>query len=387
MLALLVSVAPACGDDGGAGDDHDHVHDEDDGWVEDGDFPLELPAGFPAPYVPEENPLTQAKAELGRYLFYDERLSGNGTQACAGCHFPELAFTDGELTAAGSTGEVLARNSLGLTNSAYSSKLTWANPNLDLLEQQIRIPLFAEFPVELGVTGHEDEVLARFAEDAEYLDLFAAAFPEDAEPVTLDNIVKALASFVRTMISGDSPYDRYLAGDAGAISDAAKRGADLFFSEELECHHCHGGFNFSLATRHAGTTFTQSAFQNTGLYDIDGMGAYPPGNTGLHEFTAEDGDMGRFRPPSLRNVAVTGPYLHDGSVETLGEVIDIYAAGGRLIPEGEPWAGDGRANPYKSGLVSGFALDAQQRNDLLAFLISLTDESFLTNPALADPFE
>ncbi len=278
------------------------------------------------------------------------------------------------------------RNSLGLTNSAYTSKLTWANPNLDQLEQQILIPMFGEFPVELGITGHEDEVLARFKQDALYLDLFEAAFPDHSDPVGFDSIVKALASFVRVLISGDSPYDRYRSGDSNAISESAVRGAELFFSEELECHHCHGSFNFSLATTHTNTTFTQNAFQNTGLYNIDGAGSYPPGNAGLYEFTFEAGDMGRFRPPTLRNVAVTGPYMHDGSVETLGEVVDIYAAGGRVIPEDETWPGDGRANPNKSGLVSGFELTEQERTDLIAFLHSLTDDTFLTNPELADPF-
>lgn len=402
--AVLTSIfalawASACTDDVPAGDGHDHTHetggetgDETGGAELPDDFPLELPEGFPPPLIPEDNPLTAAKIELGRHLFYDEQLSANATQSCASCHFPELAFTDGVATPEGSTGEPLIRNSLGLTNSGYTSKLTWANPNLDLLEQQIRIPLFGEFPVELGVTGHEDEVLSRFAEDPFYLELFAAAFPDEAEAgaeaavVDFDHVVKALASFVRAMVSGGSPYDQYLAGDDGAISESAKRGAALFFSEELECHHCHGGFNFSLATRHANTTFSQNAFQNTGLYDIDGMGAYPPGNTGIHEFTFADEDMGRFRPPSLRNVAVTAPYMHDGSVATLADVVDIYAAGGRVIPEGEPFAGDGRSNPNKSGFISGFELSEQDRADLVAFLDSLTDDAFLTDPALADPF-
>ncbi|PRP90101.1 Cytochrome c551 peroxidase precursor [Enhygromyxa salina] len=391
-LAALVC-GSACGGDDVDVDAHDHDHDHGDAGEEAGgsadgaDLPFELPEGFPAPAIPEDNELTAAKIELGRYLFYDEQLSANATQSCGSCHLQELAFTDGAVTPEGSTGELLVRNSLGLTNSGYTSKLTWANPNLDTLEQQILIPMFGEFPVELGITGHEDEVLARFAEDPEYVEMFEAAFPDAEELVSFENIVKALASFIRTLVSGDSPYDRWRGGDEGAISESAKRGGALFFSEELECHHCHGGFNFSLATRHANTTFTQSAFQNTGLYDIDGMGGYPAGNRGLYEFTFVDQDMGRFRPPSLRNVAVTAPYMHDGSVATLAEVVDIYAAGGRLIPEGEPWAGDGRASPYKSGFVMGFELSEQDRADLVAFLESLTDDAFLTDPATSNPFE
>ncbi|MFV8749657.1 MbnH family di-heme enzyme [Nannocystaceae bacterium ST9] len=353
------------------------------------EYPFELPRGFPAPFVPEDDPLSEAKVELGRHLFYDVRLSANQTQSCGSCHLQELAFTDGLVHPLGSTGDELARNSLGLTNSAYTSKLTWANPNLDLLEQQIQIPMFGESPVELGITGHEDEVLARLRDDPDYAERFAAAFPEltDATEFEWDHVIHALASFVRVLVSGNSPYDQYLAGDETAISESAKRGATLFFSERLECNHCHGGFNFSLATRHAGTTFTQQAFQNTGLYDIDGEGGYPPGNRGLYEFTFDPADMGRFRPPSLRNVAVTAPYTHDGSVATLEAMIDIYAAGGRVIPDGLPWAGDGRANPFKSGLVSGFELSEAEKADLLAFLTSLTDEQFLTDPRLADPFE
>ena len=383
-LALLGLFAPGCGEET-PGDDLAAADDEDSGETG-AELPFELPPGFPPIDLPSNNIPTAAKVELGRHLFYDERLSGNETQSCGSCHFQELAFTDGEVTPTGSTGEVLVRNSLGLTNTGYTSKLTWVNPNLDWLEQQILIPMFGEFPVELGITGREDEVLARFTEDPFYIEMFAEAFPDDDDPISWDNFVKALASFNRALVSGDSPYDRFRNGDEGAISAAAKRGAALFFSEELECHHCHGGFNFSLATRHANTTFTQNAFQNTGLYNVDGEGAYPPDNTGLFEFTFEARDMGRFRPPSLRNVAVTAPYMHDGSVETLDEVLDIYAAGGRVIPEGEPLAGDGRANPFKSGFVLGFELSEQDRADLLAFFDSLTDETFLTDPRFSDPF-
>jgi cytochrome c peroxidase len=161
---------------------------------------------------------------------------------------------------------------------------------------------------------------------------------------------------------------------------------ELFYSERLECHHCHGGFNFTEASVHAGSAFDAALFHNTGLYDLDGAGAYPAGNTGLYELTGEPADMGRFRAPTLRNVAVTAPYMHDGSVETLEEVIRIYEAGGRLIEDG-PWAGDGRSSPLKSGLIPGFALTDDERADLVAFLESLTDARFLTDPRFADPYE
>ena len=132
--------------------------------------------------------------------------------------------------------------------------------------------------------------------------------------------------------------------------------------------------------------FDAALFHNTGLYNVDGAGAYPADNTGLVENTGEPEDMGRFRPPTLRNVAVTAPFMHDGSMETLDEVIRHYERGGRVIASG-PHAGDGRESPLKSGLVAGFSLTDQERADLIAFLEALTDEDFLTDPALSDPFE
>ncbi|NWF80902.1 MAG: di-heme enzyme [Chloroflexi bacterium] len=329
--------------------------------------------------------MTAEKVTLGRFLFYDKRLSANGTMACASCHEQGRAFSDGKATPHGSTGEILPRNSQGLANVAYYSTLTWANPVLTDLERQILIPMFGEFPVELGITGHEAEVLARFQGDPQYRAMFAAAFPGETDPYSWGNIVKALASFSRALISADSPYDRYLAGDLGALSGAALRGMDLFLSEELECHHCHGGFNFTGSTRQRNTVFVEAPFHNTGLYNLDGRGAYPANNLGVMGVSNRPADMGRFRAPSLRNVALTAPYMHDGSVATLEEVVRLYEAGGRHILAG-PYAGDGRRSPLKSGLVSGFTLTDQERADLLAFLEALTDETFINDPRFSDPF-
>ena len=345
-----------------------------------------LPEGFPEPWVPEDNPMTEQKVELGRHLFYDVRLSANETQSCGSCHEQSLAFADGEVVPIGSTGEVLARNSMSLTNAGYSYPLTWANPLLPTLEQQIMVPLFGENPIELGASGHEEEILGRLEGDPLYQDLFTAAFPDSDDPYTFEKIRQSLACFVRTMISGSSPFDRYsYGGDLEALTDAQLRGMELFYSEALECHHCHFGFNLSGATKHAGTVHDSLAFHNTGLYDVDGEGAYPFGNQGLIEITFEPEDMGAFRAQTLRNIAVTGPYMHDGSVQTLEEVIEIYERGGRLV-EGGPNAGDGALNPHKSGFVAGFTLNDQQREDLIAFLHALTDEEFLTDPRFADPF-
>lgn len=355
----------------------------------DGEPPVyawDLPSGFPEPWVPEDNPMTEEKVELGRHLFYDVRLSANETQSCGTCHEQARAFADGKVVPTGSTGAVLRRNSMALTNAAYSYPLTWANPLLPTLEQQIMVPLFGESPIELGASGHEEEILGRLRDDPSYQDLFGAAFPEADDPYTFEKIRQALACFVRTMISGNSPYDRYNAGDATALTEQQLRGLEIFHSEELQCHHCHFGFNLSGATKHAGTVHDSFAYHNTGLYDVDGQGAYPLGNQGLIEITFEPEDMGAFRAQTLRNIAVTGPYMHDGSVATLAEVIAIYERGGRLIEDG-PYAGDGANNPHKSGFVSGFSLTDQERADLLAFLEALTDEDFLTDPRFANPFE
>lgn len=350
------------------------------------DYAWHLPAGFPVPYVPEDNPMTEAKVELGRYLFYDTRLSGNNTMACVSCHHQDLAFSDGLAVPVGSTGESHVRNSQTLTNVAYNATFTWGNPVLTEVEQQVLIPLFGEFPVEMGVTGNEDEVLARLQDDALYQALFSAAYPDQDDPITFHHIVQALSSFVRSMISGDSPYDRFVyQGDYEALSASALRGMDLFLSEKFECHHCHGGFNFTLSTLHAATAFPERPFFNTGLYNVGGTGAYPRGNTGAFEITGQPQDMGRFRPPTLRNVALTAPYMHDGSIATLEEVIQFYADGGRLIESGDH-AGDGRVNPHKSGFVPGFEITDQEMADLIAFLHSLTDETFITDPAFSDPF-
>lgn len=344
-----------------------------------------LPPGFPTPRVPADNPMSAAKVELGRHLFYDTQISGNGTQSCASCHEQALAFSDGRPVSVGSTGESTPRGSMALVNVAYNGTHTWANPALTTLEQQIPIPLFGEAPVELGVSGNEAAVLARLTQDARYPALFAAAFPDEPAALTLANGVKALASFTRTLISGQSPFDRYTyQNDKTALSASALRGLELFFTERLECFHCHGGFNFSSSVTHDAAVFAERAFHNTGLFNIGGNGGFPPGNRGLFEFTGVREDMGKFRAPTLRNIALTAPYMHDGSLPTLDAVIDFYSAGGRVITEG-PLAGDGRANPFKSRFVPGFTLTPEERADLLAFLNSLTDLAFVQNPALANP--
>src|SRR4030095_14594304 len=166
-----------------------------------------LPPGFPQPRVPADNPMSDAKVELGRYLFYDKRLSFNQKQSCASCHQQSRAFTDGRAHAVGSTGEVHPRSSMSLVNVAYFPALTWANPTLTELEAQALVPMFGDRPVELGMKGREDLLLSRVKKVPEYQRLFPAAFPDEKDPFTVTLLVKALSCFQRTILSGDSPYD------------------------------------------------------------------------------------------------------------------------------------------------------------------------------------
>ncbi len=349
-------------------------------------YDWQLPEGYPLPVVPDDNPMTTAKVELGRWLFYDMRLSGNGTMSCGTCHIQSLAFTDGKQRSTGSTGDLHPRSSMMLINAAYASRLTWANPLLARLEDQALTPLLGDNPVEMGMGGREAEIGKLLESEERYRQLVQAAFPGDENPYSVLNAVRAIAAFVRSIVSYDASYDRYLSGDAEALSPAAERGMDLFFSERIECFHCHGGFNFTDSTTHATANVDSVGFHNNGLYNLDESGAYPAANTGLFDMTGNTRDMGRFKAPSLRNIALTAPYMHDGSVATLDGVLDHYQRGGRLITEGA-LQGDGRLSPFKSEFVAGFELSEAEREDLLEFLLSLTDETAVTNDRWSNPFE
>ncbi|BAI71431.1 methylamine utilization protein [Azospirillum sp. B510] len=350
------------------------------------DWTWSLPGHVPEPRVPADNPMSAVKVELGRRLFYDTRLSGNGTIACASCHIQAKAFTDGRALSPGSTGGLTHRNAQPLANSAWNATYTWANPALVSLERQMEVPLFGDDPVEMGVTdANRAAILERLRADPVYPPLFRQSFPDEAEPLTMATVIKAIAAFQRGIVSVDSRYDRYLQGKA-SLSEAETRGMALFFGERAECHHCHGSFNFNDQVVHARSREVETPFHNTGLYNLDGAGAYPFPNRGLFEFTAKPEDMGAFRAPSLRNVAVTGPYMHDGGIATLAAVIDAYSDGGRAVRSG-PLKGDGRLNPHKSGLISRIGLTPQEKRDLLAFLGALTDETLLTDPRWSDPWK
>jgi cytochrome c peroxidase len=261
--------------------------------------------------------------DLCRYLFYDKRLSVNGTQACASCHQQALAFTDGKSVGIGATGEHHPRGPMSLVNVAYSATLTWNNPDMKELEEQALVPMFGDRPVELGLR-RADGFPHALKNDARYRALFASAFPGDADPFTVENLVRAIACFERSIVSGRSPYDRYhYGGDDNAVSAAAKRGEVLFFSQPYACFRCHSGFNFSSAQLHAT-------------------------------------EAGPFKAPTLRNIALTAPYMHDGSLATLEAVLEKHAEGGSKLTDGD-------------------------KKDFVAFLHTLTDDAVLTDARFSDP--
>ncbi len=297
---------------------------------------------------------------LGRRLFYDKRISVNGTYSCATCHRQELAFTDGRAQALGATGQTHPRSAMSLVNLASATVFNWADPTVHSLEEQALKPMFSKTPVEMGVD--EARLIQLIRTDAVYQPLFSKTFPGPA-PFTIANVAKALAAFERTIVSNQSPYDRFhRKGDQNAISEAAKRGEMLFFLDGPSCFRCHGGPNLSGRAH--------DEFHNTALYN-----PFPAPNFGLYAFTKTLADMGRFKAPTLRNIALTAPYMHDGSVPTLDAVLDHYAAGGRA-----------HDNPQKDKLMKGFDLTPRNRADLIAFLESLTDDSLIHNPAYTDPW-
>ena len=352
----------------------------------DADFDWNVPEGQALPNVPEDNPMSEAKFQLGRHLFYDTRLSGNQTFSCASCHHQDKAFSDGLAQSLGSTGQIHPRNAQALVNVGYNSSVNWGNPVTITLENQAPIPIFGEDPVEMGVNGdNQDEVLQRFRDSELYQRLFAEAFPDETDQIDFDHIVKALSTFGRGLNSFNSPYDRYVAGEGSALSDSAVRGMEMFFSETHECFHCHGTEHFSSSSTDRTQLFSNRQFHNNGLYNLGGTGDYPEGGQGVFEVSGNAADKGAFRPPTLRNIELTAPYMHDGTIATLEDVIRHYAAGGRNITSG-PNAGDGRLNPNKSSMVPGFTVTEQNVEDLVAFLESLTDHDFVTPPVFPTLF-
>jgi cytochrome c peroxidase len=363
-----------------------------------------IPQGYPEPYFPlgrlqdkrldprlnRETFLNENIIELGRRLFFDTKLSYSavhgtpGHLSCSSCHQSDLAFTDGLATSKGVDGAATPRNSPTLLNAAYYSTLTWANPVFPILEMQARIPLFGDDPVEMGLRGREQETLQLLLEsDSAYRELFQTVFqlsyPEDFAKGRIDynHITAALAAYERSLISFDTRFDRFLQGQE-TFTPSEDKGARLFFGlsplasgETLSCSRCHSGILLSNSYQYVrnGRYFQRQSFHNTGLYNVDGHGAYPKRNEGFAtpaQLEARPELMGQFRVPALRFVGKTAPYGHDGSLPTLEAVIRHYAAGGRaaLTPMGQ--------NPYVDSLVKpGFTITDAEIKDLLSFLQTL----------------
>ncbi len=340
------------------------------------------PAHFPEMPIPDDNPLTVEGVELGRYLFHDFRLSINNGRSCGICHEGIKSFTDGFVRSVGTTNQTHTRNALSLINVGYRSRLTWRDPNQRMLEDQWHVPMFGTVPIiEMGMT--ETGLEARVAAIDRYGPMFDAAFPDDDGAITVANIGRAIASFQRTIVGGDSPYDRYFLGDDDGLSAEQVRGLEHF--ERLGCAECHGGIFFDQPTDDSGTVIADFGYENMGMYNADGAGAYPSVEQGLVDITGDPLDMGRYRIPSLRGVVESGPWHHDGTSLALEDILDNYARGGRLVTAGTS-PGDGALSPLKHPFLTGFALSLTERTEIIAFLGSLTDQGLLLRESLMTPW-
>jgi cytochrome c peroxidase len=303
---------------------------------------LAIPIGFPAPLFPADNEVTEARFALGKRLFYDVALSRDSSISCASCHAPHLAFSDSVAFSPGAGGLAGKRNASSLANVAYHPYYT-REGGIPTLEMQVIVPVQEHNEFDFNLLLIAD----RLKTDSVYVQMSRAAYGRDPDFYI---ITRGIACFERTLLSGESSYDLFtFQGKNNALSAAQVRGKDLFFSTKTNCSTCHSGFNF-----------TNYTFENNGLYEN-----YP--DVGRFRLTEDSLDIARFKVPTLRNVAITSPYMHDGSLPTLAAVIEHYNNGGR-------------AHPHKSNLVHPLGLTATEKADLLAFLESLTDWKFVTNP-------
>ncbi len=320
-------------------------------------YPLQIPNSFGHRYtIPADNPMTVEGVALGRYLFYDSLLSKNNTISCSNCHRQALAFTDGFNLSIGVSGRPTSRNSMSLANLLWVRDFFW-DGHSKTLEAQALIPL--AHPDEMGLAP--EKAAQKLQQTTFYPKRFQKAFGTDQ--ITPELLAKALAQFERTLISANSSYDQHLAGTY-TLTPAEKRGMDLFMRgtsrdqniRGANCAHCHGG-----------AQFFQNRFHNNGL-DAS------PLDPGRQEVTGFDEDFARFRVPTLRNIALTAPYMHDGRFKTLEEVANHYSD--HIAP----------SNTLSADLRGMISLTAQERKDLVAFLHTLTDQDFIRNPAFRNPF-
>lgn len=335
-------------------------------------LPVFFACNAPQPVVHEDE-----LASIGHYLFFDTRLSYNQTKSCGSCHDPNFAFTDGYRKSITASGDIVRRNAPTLINVSKNSYFDWADPHVTSLSHQIERPLFNTSPVELGLTGNEDIVLQRFSNDTFYTTRFRLLFPDDDKPVSLPRIREAIVAYVNRLSSMNAPYDRFTAGDSTALTPQQKRGMHLFFSKTLNCASCHPPPYFTLASM---TKNPDSIYFNAALSLFANRT-----DPGLAEKTGLEKDRWKFKIPTLRNIALTSPYAHDGSISTLEEVIDIYASAGHSQSGKDISHLENKAR-QPTDPVNGFTLSPGQKKDLVSFLYSLTDSTILHNPFFKDPF-
>ncbi len=319
--------------------------------VTSGKWSMTLPLGLQAgsAYIPDNNPMSDDKVALGKLLYFDPRLSKDKTISCASCHNPFHGFTDPARTSKGVGGQLGGRNSPTVINRLFSAEQFWDGRAKDL-EEQAHGPLVN--PVEMAMGSHND-VVARVRAIKGYAPLFKKAFGDDK--IDMPRIAQAIAAYERTVVSGDSPFDRYQAGDKDALSASAVRGMELF-NGKANCKTCHTGFNF-----------TDETYQDIGV----GMDKPKP-DLGRYDVTKKEEDKGKFKTPTLRNIVQTAPYMHDGSETTLLEVVEFYNKGGT-------------PNPNLSKEIKPLSLSAQEKRDLVAFLESLTGNVANATPPAALP--
>ena len=305
-------------------------------------YSLAVPMGFPYPKIPEDNQLTTARIELGKQLFFDPILSRDSSISCASCHFQQYAFADNKVISPGIEGRLGFRNAPSLANAAYRERLFY-DGGVPSLELQVVAPIEDHNEMDFNLLA----AVERLIQHEDYPRLIKKAY--GTEP-TIYALTRAIAAYERTLLSGNSAFDKYYyRGDSNALTAEEKRGKDLFFSARTKCSSCHSGFNFS-----------NEEFINIGLY------ADFSDDTGRKRVTALEADEGKFKVPSLRNVALTAPYMHDGSMPTLADVIDFFDSGGH-------------PHPNKSPLIQPLGLSATEKTELIAFLNSLTDWDFVNN--------
>lgn len=345
------------------------------------------PFGLPPTPIPADNPMSAEKVALGEKLFMDTRFSATGEVSCSTCHDPAKAFTDGPLSVSvGINGLTGTRNAPTVVNAAYMKSQFWDGREPDL-EGQSKGPFIN--PVEMGLPNHAP-ILDVIQGDEAYIEAFRGIFGVEPENVTIDHVAKAIAAFERTIVSGNSPFDRWhFGGEQGAISDAARRGFEVYVGQG-HCVSCHTisqnyalfsdskfhNLNVSFSKIAAATDDLTAAFEQRRAAgeDIDVMVLTDVDISELGRFavTGVMSDVGAFKTPTLRNIAVTAPYMHDGSQRTLEDVATFYNLGGRT---GE----DDPINPFQSGGIRALNLSDQQQADLVEFLKTLTSPEHETS--------